>query len=437
MKTFIVVLSLSVAGISQAAAQVKMLTVEESVALGLENSRILHSSQMRSEYADEKASEMSAMLYPSLKLQGAYQRLSEVPVFNIPLPGAPTAIFPYIPNTYSFRASFQQPLFTGWKFQGAADNAGYQADAVRSEVVRDKADLVLNIKTAYWNLYRAKEIKRLADENVKQIASHLEDAENLMKQGMATTNDVLKVRVQLSNSKILQSDAVNNVRLATISFNSTIGIPLDTEIGIASALTPTTKGHPELEKVLTSALNVRPELLAMESRVKAANAAVTSAAGNWFPQIFLTGNYYYARPNQRIIPAKDEFKDTWDFGITLQFDLWNNLTALHQTNQAKAQYEQTKDALVTLRDGITLDVTQAYLSFEQATERIHLAELTVEQANENYRTAAEKYKSGLTTSSELLDAEVALLQSKLQLTQSLVDHELAEARLEKAVGESL
>jgi outer membrane protein TolC len=173
----------------------------------------------------------------------------------------------------------------------------------------------------------------------------------------------------------------------------------------------------------------------MESRVKAASAAVTSAAGGWLPQIFFTGNYYYARPNQRIIPSKDEFKDTWDFGISLQIDLWNNLTAFHQTNQAKAQYEQTKDALVTLRDGITLDVTQSYLSFQQAKERIHLAELTVEQANENYRMTAEKYKTGLTTSSELLDAEVALLQSKLQLTQSLVDHELAEARLEKSVGE--
>ncbi len=435
MKTFIAVLTVVVAGLSQALAQTKMLTVEESVAIGLDNSRVLHASRMKSEYAAAKASEVSALLYPSLKLQGTYQRLSEVPEFKIPLPGAPTSIFPYIPNTYSARASLQQPLFTGWKFQGAVDNAAYQAEAARSDVAKDKADLVFNIRYAYWAVFRAKEIKRLSDENVKQVALHLEDAENLMKQGMATTNDVLKIKVQFSNSKILQSDAANSVRLATISFNSTIGIELGTDVGIASPLTPTTKEYPELEEVLTSALTVRPDILSMESRMKAASAAVTSAAGGWFPQIFLTGNYYYARPNQRILPAKDEFNDTWDVGISLQFDLWNNLTAFHQTNQAKAQYEQTKDALVTLKDGITLDVTQSYLTFQQAKERIRLAELTVEQANENYRSAAEKYKSGLTTSSELLDAEVALLQSKLQLTQSLVDYELAEARLEKSIGE--
>jgi outer membrane protein len=435
MKTHSAAFFLVIAVLSQVSAQTRMLTIEESVALGLENSRVLHGSRMKSEYAAAKASEMNAMLYPSLKLQGSYQRLSEVPEFKIPLPGAPTSIFPYIPNTYSARATLQQPLFTGWKFQGAADNAAYQAEAARSDVAKDRADLIFNIKSAYWTVFRAKEVKRLSDESMKQIASHLEDAENLMKQGMATTNDVLKVKVQLSNSKILQSDAANSVRLAMLSFNSIVGIALDTDIGIASQLTPTSKEYPELEKVLTSALTIRPDILSLESRVKAANAAVTSAAGGWFPQIFLTGNYYYARPNQRIIPSKDEFKDTWDFGISLQFDLWNNLTAFHQTNQAKAQYEQTKDALVTLKDGVTLDVTQSYLNFQQAKERIGLAELTVEQANENYRTAAEKYKSGLTTSSELLDAEVALLQSRLQLTQSLVDHELAEAKLERAIGE--
>lgn len=415
-------------------AQERTLTLEESVRIGLETSRVLHASRMKSEYAGAKANEMAALLYPSLKVQASYQRLSSVSEFKIPFPGIPT-IFPYIPNMYTARASLQQPLFTGWKLQGAADNASYQAEAARSDVVRDRAELVFNIKSSYWNLYRAKEVKHLADENVNQVAAHLQDSENLMKQGLATTNDVLKVKVQLSNSRILQSDAANNVRLATISFNSLVGLPLETEIGISSPLTPTTKEFPDVQKLLKSALLQRPEILGMESRLRASEAAVVAAVGGWFPQIFLTGNYYYARPNQRIIPAKDEFNDTWDIGISIQFDLWNNLTPLHQTNQAKAQHEQTKDALATLKDGIALEVTQSYLSYQQAKERIRLSELGVQQANENYRMTAEKFKAGLTTSSELLDAEVALLQSKLQLTQALVDHELAEDRLEKAVGE--
>ena len=435
MKKYIIVcVVMSIFGRAASVAQPRMLTVGESVNIGLENSRVLHASKMKSEYAGAKASEISAMLFPSLKLLASYQHLSEVPEFKIPFPGVPT-IFPYIPNTYTARASLQQPLFTGWKLQGAADNASYQAEASRSDVAKDRAELVFNIRSAYWGLFRAKEVQRLADENLTQVTAHLKDIENFLNQGLATKNDVLKVKVQLSNSRILQSDAANNVRVAAIVFNSTIGIALDTKVGIASPPTSSTKDFPELETILKSAFQQRPEVLALESRVKAADAGIVAAAGGWFPQIFLTGNYYYSRPNQRILPSKDEFKDTWDFGISLQFDLWNNLTAMHQTNQAKAQYEQTKDALATLRDGITLEVMQSFLNYQQAKERIHLAELSVEQANESYRITAEKFKSGLTTSSELLDAEVALLQSKLQFTQSLVDHELAQARLDKAIGE--
>ena len=87
-----------------------------------------------------------------------------------------------------------------------------------------------------------------------------------------------------------------------------------------------------------------------------------------------------------------------------------------------------------LRDGVTLEVTQSYLSFKQSKQNIQLSQLGVDQANENLRLTHEKFKEGLTTNSEMLDAEVALLQAKLQLTQSLVDYELAQAGLEKAVG---
>ena len=83
---------------------------------------------------------------------------------------------------------------------------------------------------------------------------------------------------------------------------------------------------------------------------------------------------------------------------------------------------------------MTLEVTQSYLTFNQAKEKIRLSQLGVEQANENLRITQEKFKSGLTTNSEMIDAEVAQLQAELQLTQSFVDYELAQAKLEKAVG---
>jgi len=418
-------------------AQERVLTIEESIAIGLENSKELHSSQMKQEYADAKASETAAGLYPSLKAQASYQKLSDIPEFKIAIPGVlPAPIgFPVILNNYSTKATLQQPLFTGWKLQSGVDNAEYSAEASRKDVESDKATLVYNIKSAYWNLYRAKDIKRVSDENVAQIESHLNDIESMYQQGMSTTNDVLKVKVQYGNAKLLQSEAANNVEIAMISFNSTLGISLSTKVAIGSTLTPTTREFPDVQKLLEEAFTDRPDLQGLDWRLRAAESGVTGAQAGWSPQIFLTGDYYYARPNQRIFPAVDAFKDSWDVGVTLQFDIWNNLTTVYQTAEAQAQYRQAKDAIAILKDGVTLEVTQSYLSFKQAKENIQLSQLTVDQANENLRVTQQKFKAGLTTNSELLDAEVALLQAKLQLTQALVDYELAQAKLEKAIGQ--
>jgi len=430
-----------------AVAQEKSLTLEEAISIGMENSKALHSSLMRSDFADARAGEVSASLYPSLKAQLNYQNLSNIPAAavvlpaNVFAPGFPpkpetVTLSEVILNNYTAKATLQQPLFTGWKLQSAADNAEYSANAAHSDFEKDKQQLLYDIKAAYWNVYRAKEMKRLADENVTQMTQHLNDIQNMFDQGLATTNEVLKTKVQLANARVMQSDAENNVKITMISFNSTIGLPLSTEIAIASSLTPQSKEFPEIQQLLATALSQRADVQGMDWKIRAAESGITAARSGWMPQLFLVGDYYYSRPNQRIFPAQDVFKDSWDVGVSLQLDIWNNLTTVHQTDEAKAQYEQTMDASAMLKDAITLDVTQSYLNFHQAKERIQLEQLSVDQATENLRVTREKFKAELTTNSELLDAEVALLQAKLQLVQSLVDHELAEARLEKAIGET-
>ena len=94
---------------------------------------------------------------------------------------------------------------------------------------------------------------------------------------MATMNDVLKVKVQFSNAKLLQSEAANNVEIAMIGFNSTLGISLSTQIGIGSKLTPTTKEFPDVQKLLESAFTDRPDLQGLDWRLKAAESGVTGA----------------------------------------------------------------------------------------------------------------------------------------------------------------
>jgi outer membrane protein TolC len=148
----------------------------------------------------------------------------------------------------------------------------------------------------------------------------------------------------------------------------------------------------------------------------------------------LTANYFYSRPNARYLPTKDEFKPTWEVGVAMQFDIWNWGTTAHQTEQASSQLHQAEYLLAQMKDNAALEVKRYQLGVERATKRIDVAREAIEQTEENSRSTNEKYKNGLATSTDLLDASLAVLQARTSYTSALVEHQIALARLNKAVG---
>ena len=422
------------------AQQLMTLTVEQAVQIALDNSKSLHSSLMGVDYADAKAGEVGAARLPAFAFGGSYTRLSDVPAYVVSLPLPPPApttftLSPTIVNNYNLRLSVQQPVFTGFKLDAASAVAENSVGAATQSYARERSELVFNVKNSYWNLYKAIEFKKVIDENVGQIQAHVADVQKLMDQGMATNNDVLKVQVQLSDAQLRQIDAANGVRLAAIGLNNTLGLPLATGVELKTALPYQPRTFSDLDGLIQQALGQRADVKAMEFQVKAGEAGVTVAQSGWYPQVYLVGDYYYARPNQRILPTQDLFKDTWDVGVSVSLNIWNWGTTVHQTDQAEAQLQQAKDARSLLADGVALEVTRNYLNLNQAKERISVAQKEVEQAEENYRITDERFKEGLALNSDLLDAEVALLQAHTNYTQAQVDFEVAEASLEQAIGE--
>lgn len=428
------------------AQQPNSLTLEAAIDLGLQNNASLHGSLMRVEAADARLSEVNASRLPSVKVGASYTRLSDVPPSllqipkdffgpNFPPQAISSTLSPVVLDNYNVRFTVQQPLFTGFRLQSSANAADYASQAASEDYARDKSGLIVQVTNAYWNLYKAGEFKKVVDENVEQMKAHLKDVQNFLAQGVVTKNEVLKVEVQLSNVQLIQIDAANNVRLASINLSNLIGLPLGTEIAIASQPVPWTGGPGSTDSLVRVALENRHELRSLDLRVKAGESAVTAARAGWFPQIFLSGNYYYSRPNQRFFPTQDEFKDTWDVSLTASLDLWNWGATLDQTHQAQAQLQETKDALSQVRDAVALEVTQSSLALEQARERIDVSEAGIGQAEENLRITNEKFKSGLALNSDVLDAEAALLQAKWNHIQSVADQEVARAHLRSAVGE--
>ncbi len=424
----------------------KSLSVEEAIEIGLQQSKVLLASSKTVDAASARASDVNTALLPSLTFEGSYQRLSEVNPFEVVVPfsPAPVILSPIVLDNYKLKLSLRQPVFTGFRLRSNARAAEFAAQAAEYEHHSNRVGLILNIKNAYWMLYQTIQVKKFVDENVGLLEVHLKDTENLMNAGIATRNDLLKIEVQLSDARLTQIDATHDVRVAIMNVNNVMGQPLDTELRLTSQPGPTARLPAGREKMseddshihslVNKALTARADLKSMEFRMKAGDASVSAVKGNLWPQIFLAGNYYYSRPNRRILPTLDEFKGTWDVGVMLQFDVWNWGATIHRTQQAQAELNRMEYLYQQLRDNVSLEVTRSFLQVKRSGEKIEVARLAITQAEENARSTNEKYKNALATSSDLLDADVALLQTRTNLTGALVEFELAQARLDKAIG---
>jgi len=424
--------------------QKRPLSLEEAVAAGLQASPGLHASRMKVDASAAKTKEMSAGRLPAVKFAGGYTRLSEVPPFQVTLPIYPDPIVvsqSYF-NAYTLKVGVQQPLFTGFRLEAGTESARLLERSAGLDLEKDRAEFVFTVKNAYWGLSRALDVEKVVEEDIGQVREHLKDVRAFFDQGLLTRNDVLRTELQLSNAEIMGIDARNAVAVARTSLNSLIGLSLDVEIepttsaAASAAAVPAEDAPAEAatRSLIDTAVLNRPEIRSAEFRIKASEAGVKAARAGWYPQVFLSGNYYYLRPNSRLMPAQDKFYGTWDIGISLSLDVWNWGQTKSQTRQARAQLAQALDARKLLEDQAVLEVTQTRLALTQAREKLKVSAQAVGQAEENLRTTRERFKEGVALNTDVLDAEVFLLQAKLGRTQAAIDLALAQARLEKALG---
>lgn len=416
----------------------QVLTLEEAVAQGLAHSASLQATRRGADLAAARTQELRTLRRPVMTAGTAYRRLSDVPPFNVTLPfGDPpqtVTVSPTLLNQYNLQISLQQPLFTGHRLTGSIDASAATTLAAQAEVAATQAAQVLAIREAYWNLYRAQELEKIVQENARQVAAHLRDARQFLAAGLVLRSEVTKVEVQEANVALNQVSAANAVRLARARLNSLIGRSLEAPTQPAEPGPPPPTLLLEATRLVEEALARRPELQSLAHRMYASEAARRVARAGRYPQVYATGSYLMARPNPRYLPTRDAFRDTWDVGLAVSFDLWNSGRTGHQEEQARLQRLQLDDQARQVREAITLEVTQAILAVQEGLARITAAEVLVRSAEEHYQLVQSQFRNQVALSTDLLDAEVALFQARAALTIARVDDQLARARLDKALG---
>lgn len=417
----------------------QVLTLKESIELGLKNSKELKIAQSKVNSADAHVTEIGSQILPQLKFDASYTRLSDITPFQITVPFylTPVVISQPVLNNYQFKLSLQQPLFTGFRLSSLKSAARYNYEATNYEYESSINEYAYKIQEAFFNLYNAQKINELVNEQLLSINQNVEDTKNFLDNGLVSINDLLKLEVQQSNIELKLIEAKNNLDIAQMNFNRVIGVKLNsnTEITLDDLNAGLSSYSPD--EIITEAKSNRNELKALEQKVAMTDEGITSSKSTWFPNIYLFSDFYYAHPNQRIQPSKEQFDDTWDVGVALNWSLWDWGNTSSKSAQAEELKIQTETSLSQLQEAVEIEVYQAYLNYLKSDEKITVSKKAVDQAQENYRITKEKYDVQLATSSELVDAHVYLLQAKTTLTNSLVEFQLAKAKLDKAIGRKI
>ena len=418
------------------AADERQLSIDEAARLALQNSKLIRIARLGADAAHARADETSTANKPKLKAQAGYTKLSDVGPFEFQPPGSPAAVViaPSITNAYQAGLSAAYPLYTGNKLELYAESALYGALAADKEYENGKADMALAARNAYWILYKTRQVKLVIDENVTQVQSHLTDVTNMVNAGVMLRDDRLKAQVQLSNTRFAQADAANNVKIAMMQLNNIIGLPLDTNLTLTTPLARRDAPLKTLEEYKSSAIANRPDLAAARMKTESARAGHSASKGGFLPTVSLFADFLYANPNQRYQPMQEHWDSTWDIGIMVSYDLFDWGTTRSQVAQADMRQSQAELAYDQALDGVELELSQNYLTLLQARERIAIANVGVEQAEESARVTKNRFHNGHATNTDVLDAELALLQSKLNYTVATADYEIAQARMQKLAG---
>lgn len=415
---------------------IKKLSIDEFVKLGLENSKSLKIAFEKDLVMKAKVQQVKNQLLPNLTASTNYTRISDnIDPFKVKLNAtAPEVILnPQILNQSYNKLGLQYGVFTGFRAINTLKSFEFLEKATAFDVEKEQSDIKMNLINSYYAFYKLILSKKVVEDNLKTIDNRLKDVKSFVNQNMALQNDVLKLELQKSNVAQNITDLNTNIDITNFNLDILIGLPTDTKIELENA-TLDLNNSVESKDLISMALQNRPEIQSGNFRKLAAEKNISIAKGNYYPVISIGAGYDYNLPNQRVFPQEEAFKGTWSAGITASLNLFNFFTTKALIQEQKANFNQVVDQQDQISDGIKMEVNANNANYSNAIQKIALAEQAISQATENQRIMKSRYNNQVATLTDLLEADFLFSQAQINLITAKVEAALNYAKLQKSIG---
>jgi HAE1 family hydrophobic/amphiphilic exporter-1 len=407
-------------------AEARTLTLDQALSIAMEKNRDIEKSREYARYVQGRYVEERAAALPQLSLNAAATISKD----------ESQGFTGMTSRQYSRTAdvTLSQPLYT-WGKIGAAIRAAEVGLKTADEQLRLYRQAVYRDVTAtFYDILLAKELHRLAGENLAQKKRHQDEARRKFAAGVATDYDVLAADVAVDNARPEGIRSENSVRTAREKLRFLLALE-GVEVDVSGSLDSDTVPPQSFEEALKSAQDHRPELSDAKLRVGIYNELVSIANADNKPRLDLRGSagWHWMDMNSTG-SGHTEDGAAWNAGVFLTFPFFDGFRTSGRVTQAKSDLRTKQIEESRLRDSVALEVRDAINAVREASEIVLALSSTVRQAERLVQMAEKGYEFGVKIRLEVDDAQLNLVQAQSNLARAQRDQRVAQVNLQWAMG---
>ena len=403
-------------------------TLEDAWSIALSYDHRLQASRRNVDSSRQIVSAAQSARFPALSFESGYTILNNAPAARL---DEPMAVLNRIPTgedkSLSYKTTVTLPLFTSGRISKGIDAALSSLNTSIQDEMKTILDLKLNVAEAYISVLRVKRLVEVAEINVSSLVAYARDVTNFYEQGVVTKNDMLAAQVSLADARQRLTQALNSLNITNASYNRLLGRSLDQHIDIEDlSAGPVKTDFQDLE---SKALEKRPELISLSEQALSLQHQASGIRSSTMPQLAFSGGYSFTQNKYQV------HEDVWSATFGLRWDFFDGGVSRHNANALLQKAEAITEIRKDTASLISLQVRQASLDVDEAYKRIDVTREAVSQSEENLKVAKDRYREGVGTNTEVLDAETLRTKSHSNYYNAVYDAVLANIRLKYVTGE--
>jgi len=403
----------------------KLLTIEDAVRIGLENHPRIKSANERILSQQSVLGQQLAAYYPTISLSNQYRTAQTTTI------GDARAT-----ETYSSQFSYNHTLYNFGKREGNVQAARETLGAVQQDFETTNQDIILAIKTSYYNYLTAQAIVTVRKDTVRNRELLVRQARGFFEVGTRAKIDVARAEANLYTAQADLIAAENGVKVAWVTLRNAMGSPRLPEQPVAQD-SPEVELSMNLAGARNVAFDTRTELKSFESQRKASDQLIATARRSHLPDVIFDASWGRRHSSgDSDQPNTFPLRANWSVGLSLNIPIFDGFRTTNRVEETLHNYYNVKAQEEDRRQLIALEVEQSYLRVVETQERIRATESAARAAKENLDLAQGRYQVGVGSIIEVTDAETLYTDAQTTYIRTVYDYKIADAQLARAMGDT-